>query len=177
MNQIEDDKGWLKMELARFLNYSSLCKEGTPTLVLVMGGVAVGKTRYRRQQYSHGYVVLDAGEIFLNLSKGQHVDFPSVLEDQMQRIGSALAYQALSERRSIVCELIGDQQEATQAMMKAAESVGYKIEMRGLTCDIEVALERNQARSIDNISAHFTQHYHMQWFTEVAARISLENAS
>ena len=140
-----------------------------------MGGVAVGKTRYRRQQYSHGYVVLDAGEIFLNLSNGQYFDFPSVLEDQMQRIGSALAYQALSERRPIVCELIGDQQEATQAMMKAAKSLRYKLEVRALTCDIEVALARNQARSIDNISAHFTQHYHMQWFTEAAARIRLDH--
>ena len=176
MNPTEGDNLWLKIELARFLDYSSLGKEGTPTLVLVMGGVAVGKTHFRRDRYSHGYVVLDAGEIFLNLSKGQYFDFPSVLEDQMQRIGSALAYQALSERRPIVCELIGDQQEGTQAMMKAAESVGYRIEMRALTCDIEVALERNQARSIDNISAHYTQHYHMQWFTEAAARIRLDNA-
>ena len=175
MNQTGGDNLWLKIELARFLDYSSLCKEGTSTLVLVMGGVAVGKTRFRRERYSHGYVVLDAGEIFLNLSKGQYFDFPSVLEDQMQRIGSELAYQALSERRHIVCELIGEQ-EGTKAMMKAAESMGYKIEVRGLTCDIEVALERNRARSIDNISAHFTQRYHMQWFTEAAARISLDNA-
>ena len=174
MHQTGDEKAWLEIELARYLDYSSLSKEGTPTLVLVMGGVAAGKTRFRREQYSHGYVVLDAGDIFLNLSNGQYFDFPSEHENKMQIIGKALAYRALSERRHIVCELIGDEKERTEEVIKAIKSIGYKVELQGITCDIDVAIERNKARSIDNISAHFSQHYHMQWLAEASARINIE---
>lgn len=176
MNQTEDGTGWLKNQLVRFLSSSSLCKDGDPTLVLVMGGVAAGKTRFRRQRYSHGYVVLDAGEIFLELSNGEYFAFPSLLEDQMQIIGSELAYRSLSERHHIVTELIGDEREPTEAMIRAVKAIGYKIILQGLTCDIEVVMERNQARGINNISAYFTQRYHMRWLTEAAEHVSRNNS-
>ena len=155
MNQIVEGNDWLEIELARFLDDASLSIEGAPTLLLVMGGVAVGKTRFRRERFPHGYVVLDAGDIFIHLSKGEYFDFPSEHEDKMVAIGKELAFRALSEKHNIVCELTGGEYEPTQAVIKTVKSAGYEVEMQGLTCDLDVAMERNVARGKDNISAYY----------------------
>ncbi len=152
-------------------------EKNTPALVLIMGGVAAGKTRFRKGQYPSGYVVLDAGEMFINLSNGQYFDFPSIHKDRMQDLGKELAYRALSERRNIVCEIIGDKNESTSMMIKAVRSIGYEVDIQGVTCDTDVAIERNQSRSINNISAYFTQSYHMRWLLEAASRIYKNNAA
>jgi GTPase SAR1 family protein len=47
-----------------------------PKLVLILGAVAVGKTTLRRQKYTSGYTHIDAGDIFIELSKGEYYDFP-----------------------------------------------------------------------------------------------------
>lgn len=47
-----------------------------------MGGVAAGKTTFRKHRFSTGYVLVDAAEIFLNLSRGEYFPFPGHLEQE-----------------------------------------------------------------------------------------------
>ena len=76
-----------------------------------MGGVATGKTTLRKQQYSSGYVLIDAGEIFLSLSRGEFLPFPGPLELAMEAVGRGVTVRALSERHNIVTEIIGGNQQ------------------------------------------------------------------
>ena len=62
-------------------------KNDQPELIIIMGGVCTGKTTLRKNKYANGYVNIDAGEIFIELSKGEYYDFPSHLEGTMNQIG------------------------------------------------------------------------------------------
>src|SRR5712691_2963554 len=82
-------------ETNRFFDKSSLPGDGSPQIVIVCGPTATGKTRYRRQKYASGYVVVDAADIFISLSRGEYIDFPSFLEQPMDTIGAAVAKRAM----------------------------------------------------------------------------------
>lgn len=40
-----------------------------PEFIIIMGGVCSGKTTLRKNKYANGYANIDAGEIFIELSK------------------------------------------------------------------------------------------------------------
>jgi hypothetical protein len=58
-------------ELERYFDDASLPGTGDPVLVVLLGAVAVGKTTIRKRDYSSGFVVVDAAEVFLNLCRGE----------------------------------------------------------------------------------------------------------
>lgn len=60
--------------------------EGQPNLALIMGPICAGKTTLRRERFTHGYVLVDAAQLFIDLG-GIDMDFPSVLEKPMEAIG------------------------------------------------------------------------------------------
>ncbi len=60
----------INAETDRFFHDSSLTRGQPPRIVILMGGPASGKTTVRKQRSSTGCVLVDAGEIFLNLSRG-----------------------------------------------------------------------------------------------------------
>ena len=62
-------------------------------------------------------MVIDAAEIFLDLCKGEYLDFPSIFEEQMNTVGEAVCDRAISERRNVVCEIVGDDYELTKRMI------------------------------------------------------------
>jgi hypothetical protein len=136
-----------------------------------MGGVCVGKSTLRRKEYSKGYVFLDAGEIFLTLCKGKDLDFPSVHKKKMEQIGSAIAVQAIKEKRNIVTEIIGANYEAVQSLIDAIISAGYKVNLVPLLGDIAETWERNVNRDEDNISAYYCETYHLKWIHKAIAEL------
>ncbi len=87
-------------------------EDSQPVYTIIMGGPAVGKTTLRKQNFSKGYVFVDAADIFIRLSKGMSLDFPEDLEEPMDIVGTMIASRAVAERRNIVTELIGDDYEA-----------------------------------------------------------------
>ena len=89
-------------EVNRFFDNSSLSGDGPPQFAVVCGPTASGKTRHRREKYANGYVVVDATDVFIRLSRGKYIDFPSFLEEPMDIIGTAIAKRAIQERRNIV---------------------------------------------------------------------------
>lgn len=155
--------------------------ESPPTWVLIAGGVAAGKTSVRRDRYSRGFVALDAAEIFLRLCKGRYVDFPppvseSELADALEAIGSAIARRAVRERRNIVTEIIGADLGPAQALIEAIRAADYRCELIAVTCDLGESMRRNIARSESNISAYYTEPYHLRWIHEAVASYSKPDA-
>ncbi|MGH9961369.1 MAG: zeta toxin family protein [Pyrinomonadaceae bacterium] len=149
---------------------SSLVKGDTPELALILGGVAVGKTRFRRKRYGRGYVSVDAGDIFIKLSRDANFDFPSHLEKPMEVIGSSIACRAVRERRNIVVELIGAEFEPVDRLIDTYKCLGYRVNVNYLRADLEQSWERNINRSENNISAYYAEPYNRRWLMAAAAK-------
>jgi hypothetical protein len=158
-------------EADRYFDDSSKSNAGTPKLVLVMGGVAAGKTTLRKAKFSNGFVLVDAGDIFIRLSRGGYFDFPGHLEAPMHAVGALVAARAVKERRNIVTEIIGSDSGRTLTLIETMKAAGYKVESHGVTCEISVAMERNKNRSDDNISAYFSEPFNERWLIEAARAI------
>ena len=156
-------------EVEKYFDGSSIPGSDSPKFVLLCGGVCSGKTTVRKQKYSHGYVLIDAAEIFLSLSRGEYYDFGAAFEEPLELIGSYVAWRAVSERRNIVTEMICGSQENIKAVFEAMRSIGYKIDIVYVQCEMEEAMRRNLKRSDDNISAYYTEPYHQRWILKAAA--------
>ena len=156
----------LKAEVDRYFDESSLSKDNQPEIVILMGGPASGKTRIRRERFSAGYVLVDAADIFINLSRGGYYDFPDAFQEPMDLIGRLIASRAVRERCNLVTEIIGGDFEETRELIDAFRSVGYKVTIEAVTCDIEVAMERNMARGENNISSYYAEPFQRGWLID-----------
>lgn len=155
----------LKEEVNRFFDDSSIPANGKPAAVIVMGGVASGKSALRKQRYPHGYVLIDAGEIFLNLSpdRGRGIPFPGPFRVPMDLVGRSVASRALSERRNLVTEIIGAEDGLVTRLVESLQSLDYAVRVEVATCGVEECLRRNATRGEDNISAYYAEPFHRDW--------------
>ena len=158
----------LNAEVDRYFDESSIPKKGPPEMVVLLGGVASGKTTLRRERYSAGYVLVDAADIFISLSRGGYYDFPDAFLEPMDLMGRLIANRAISERRNIVTEIIGSDFDETTELIEAIRSAGYKIQAVGVTCDVEEAMKRNLSRGDDNISSYYAEPFQRQWLIDAA---------
>lgn len=69
-------------EIDRYFDDTSLAGIESPGAVIIAGGVATGKTTLRRTEYSTGYVLLDAAEIFLVYAKASTWTSPALSKNQ-----------------------------------------------------------------------------------------------
>jgi len=143
-------------------------KNDQPELIIIMGGVCTGKTTLRKNKYAKGYVNIDAGEIFIELSKGEYYDFPSHLEGTMNQIGLEKMRESVLGKKNIVIEIIGAEYESVKELIDLSERINYSNKVDYLECDMDEAWQRNINRGNDNISAHFCEPYHIMWFKQVA---------
>jgi len=143
-------------------------KNEKPEIIIIMGGVCSGKTTLRKNKYANGYANIDAGEIFIELSKGEYYDFPSHLEEKMNQIGIEKMRESILGKKNIVLEIIGAEYESVKELIDLAEKISYSNKVDYLECDMDEAWQRNINRGNDNISAHFCEPYHIMWFREVA---------
>ena len=160
----------LMAEVERFFDPSSLPAAGEPPqFTLIMGPPATGKTRYRREHFTQGWVVLDAADIFVSLEQGEVIDFPAHLEEPLNVIGLAVARVALWERRHLVTEFIGMKLADFQPVMDAVAGLGYRIALIEVRAEPAQSWQWNIGRSEDNISAYYTEPYHRRWLLQAAA--------
>lgn len=159
-------------ETDRLFDDSSVPLDGHPVAVILSGGVATGKTTSRKQRYSTGYVLIDAADIFLSLSRGEVLPFPGDLQEPMNLIGPMVAWRALSERRNIVTEIIGAELEPLQQLTGALKSIGYTVHGEVFTCDIEEAVRRNESRGDDDISAYYAEPFQRTWIIDACNEIA-----
>lgn len=155
-------------EIDRYFDASSFPQGEKPQIIILMGGPAGGKTTIRKQRYSTGYVLVDAAEIFLSLSRGEFFPFPEAFEEPMNIIGSLVARRAIAERRHIVTEIIGSDYEATKALIDAFLTIGYRPDIQAITCDLAEATRRNASRGDDCISACYAEPYQRRWLLQAA---------
>jgi len=154
----------LSEEIDRFFSDSSIPAGGKPEFVILAGGVCSGKSTMRHEQFAN-HVQIDAGEIFLNLSRDEYFDFGAMFEEPLEVIGQMIAQRAVRERRNIVTEIIGADAEATKKLAEAIIADGYELKFNFIHCDIETAAKRNLNRG-NNISAHYCEPYHLRWIME-----------
>lgn len=174
-DKIPDDVIDIVEETQRFFSAASASKSPSPKLALIMGGTAAGKTRHRRANYGPKYIVLDAADIFISLSRGQYFDFPSILEEPMNIIGASVARRAVRERHNIVTEIIGHHYDPTKALIDAMCSANYSVDVVALEKDIAESWKWNLARSETNISALYTEPYHRRWLLGAVAENGAPN--
>lgn len=155
-------------EAAAYFDDSSRCASAHPKIVVLLGGVAAGKTTIRRSRYSAGYVLVDAADIFIRLSRGDYFEFPSVLEQPMNSVGTAVARRAIRERRHIVTELIGGDERTLRGLIEAMRAIGYAVDGQFIFCDVKVAMERNLARGPDSVSAYYAEPFNVTWLVRAA---------
>ena len=159
-------------DVDRLFDDSSLPADGQPAAVIISGGVCAGKTTIRKQKYSAGYVLIDAAEIFLNLSRGEYLPFPEALQEPMDLTGRLVAGRALSERRNIVTEIVGAEVGVVQQLIDALRSIGYSVQGAVITCDVEEALRRNASRGDDDISAYYAEPFQRAWIIDACAELA-----
>ena len=162
----------LRFEVDRHFDESSIAANAQSVAVILMGGVATGKTTMRKQRFATGYVLVDAVDIFLSLSQGAVLPFPNGLEEQMNTAGAAIAKRALSEQRNIVTEIIGAEFEPTTLLIEALKALGYKVEVVAVTCDLEESMRRNMCRDDDAISAYYAEPYQRGWILDACHEIT-----
>jgi hypothetical protein len=160
-------------EVDRFFHDDSRTNE-KPKIVIICGGICSGKTTLRRRDYSAGYVVLDAAEIFLSLSRGEYYDFPSIFEEPLDQIGQLIAMNAFQEGRNLVTEVIPLKFDL-EAVIEAIKKVGYSVTLIQVDCDPEVGWQRNLDRGEDSISAAFTESFHENWILNAVSILTSED--
>lgn len=161
----------LNEEINKFLDETSVTKGQLPAFVLIMGGVGAGKTTLRKDKFSKGYVVIDAGQIFTNLGGTENHQFGQDFEEPMDIIGGVLVRQAIKQKRNIVTEIIGASEQEASSIIDAMKSIGYEVHIRLVTCDVTESYNRHLAAvktDPNYISSFFTQTYHVKWILEAA---------
>ena len=158
-------------EIDRLFDDSSLSNGTKPRAIILMGGVAAGKTTLRQNKYSHGFVLIDAAEMFHHASAEAYLDFPDALLELLELIGPLVAQRAISEQRHIVTEIIGAEREPTVELIEALRKAGYYVEAVGVTCDLEESIRRNQERG-DSISAYYAEPFQRRWLIDACAQFA-----
>jgi chloramphenicol 3-O-phosphotransferase len=162
----------LSAEVDRPFDDSSNPTKGPPVAVILMGGVCAGKTSIRKQKYSGGYVLIDAADIFLSLSRDESFPFPEAFQEPMNLIGRLITRRALSERRNIVTEIIGADAELTHRLIDALKRIGYRVKLVAIHCEPEEGMRRNASRSEDNISAYYAEPFQRTWIIDACNELA-----
>jgi hypothetical protein len=140
-------------------------------LVLIVGPVAAGKTTLRKETFKTGFVVVDAVEVFLQMSRGEYHAFPDAFLEPMDVFGRLVASRAIHERRNIVTELIGADLDELKGLIDTMTGVGYKVDVQFVHCDLETAVRRNLDRGDDAISAYYAGPFNVTWLMEAARAV------
>lgn len=147
-----------------------------PNLIIIMGGVCSGKTEFRKNKYlAPKYTHINAGEIFIELSENEYYEFPSHLEEKMNQIGLEKFQACIFKKKDIVIEIVGDNYEAVKELLELAKKIDYKTSIEFLECDIDEALQRNENRGNNNISAYYCEPYHLNWFKKAGMEYLNQN--
>ena len=145
------------------------CRSSEPEFVLILGNVG-GKTRLRHERYAESHVNVDAGDIFRRLTGDRIFDFPGEHRAIINMVGRMIAEVAISEKFNLVTELHHPGYPALKALSDAMLGIGYKLQVNIIELDFEEAQRRNLARGPHNISAYYTDEFHVRWLMDAVAR-------
>jgi hypothetical protein len=152
-----------------YFDDSSLTTKAKPEIIIITGACAVGKSTYRKANFSTGYVLVDAADIFIDLEDGRLLPFPDECLDPMRSIGSFVAEIAVRERRNIVTEIYFDE-DILNNLTDRMEAAGYNISVQLIDLDVDEAMRRNDNRGDDDISSYYTNPFNYDWLWRAAQR-------
>lgn len=136
-------------------------KSNPPLFRAICGPPGSGKTRYRREKYEKGFVVIDEGDITKKIwplltSEQKYVDFIGWMTNSLIR-------EAIRERKNIMIEVLLNEEQPLKMIMDKMKDLGYQPEVELIHNDLEKCLENNEKRGKDNISAYYSQDNLFQW--------------
>ena len=158
-------------EVEKFFDDSSIPLDQNPIFAIISGPIASGKTTIRNQQFNQGYVVIDAGEVHLNLNNRTYHGFGVENVQLMNTIGYAIARKALLERRNITMEFCSSMYEDQEHLIRLMKSIGYTTKLHFIHCELEECQQRNISRGAENISVHFSHAYQYEWMLQAIKQI------
>jgi 2-phosphoglycerate kinase len=158
--------------IEKYFDDSSLSNGETPKFVLITGGPGSGKTTQRKMKYSTGYVLIDAGDVFKNICKGNDLayQFGEDFVEALEAIGQLIANRAIEEKRNIVMEIIGDKFDVVTAIVEAMKNRGYDAHLEAIYCDVAEAYERHLKGAYESLSSYFSEPYHTKWLLAAAKK-------
>ena len=163
------DKFDIDIEIEKFFQDSSLIPNEKPKAVILCGGICVGKTTVRKSKFASGYVVIDAAEIFLNLTGSNEPRFPGPLAKTIWKIGSGVFLKAVNCRFNIVTEILGAEAETIEAIIDTFCRFDYTAEILFVDSGFDESVDRKLRRGDDNLSSYFTEGFHMAWIRGMQA--------
>jgi hypothetical protein len=111
-------------EVAEFFLNKGLSPE-EPEFVIFMGGIAVGKTTIRHENYAGDYVHFDFGEIF-NETEDEFGKEAPRLTTYAALASKIILTESLKRRKNIVIEIIGETEEPIKPISeKMAEAIRF----------------------------------------------------
>ena len=132
-----------------------------PKFVVLMGGVAAGKTTIRKAQYASDYTNFEYGEVYVAIEKAFGKDHPRLGEYGLFASNLILG-DSLENRKNIVIEIIGGEEtkDSLIAVIDAMRGRGYDIAITPVIADVVESYQRH-LKAVDNdpdyISSHFTE--------------------
>lgn len=132
-----------------------------PKFIVLMGGVAAGKTTIRKAQYASGYANFEYGEVYVALEKAFGKDHPRLPEYGLFA-GSLILGDCLENKKNLVIEIIGGEetQDALFTVIDMMRERGYEIAIMPIITDVAESYQRHLKvvdEDPDYVSAHFSE--------------------
>lgn len=133
----------------------------SPKFVILMGGVAAGKTTIRKAQYAKGYTNFEYGEVHVALEKAFGKKHPRLHEYGLFA-GNLILGDCLENKKNLVIEIIGGEETKNVliALIDKMRNKGYEIAVTPIIADVAESYQRHLKaveKDPDYISAHFTE--------------------
>ncbi len=168
MSKIPEDR--IDTLIAATLAPGGVDAHDAPMAIIVVGAIGAGKTYHRHHSLKDGIVQIDSADIFHALSNGDAtLDFPDTFNEEIERIGSTVAHEAIARRLHIAIETPGHDQTQWLALIEALKQAGYTPELRAITADRETCERQNASRG-DNVSSYYAAPIHIAWVIEACGR-------
>lgn len=132
-----------------------------PKFVVLMGGVAAGKTTIRKAQYTGGYTNFEYGEVYVAIEKMFGKEHPRIGEYGLFA-SSLILGDCLENKKNLVIEIVGSEEtkDALIAVIDTMRNRGYDIAVTPVVADVAESYQRHLKAVEDDpdyISAHFTE--------------------
>ena len=137
-----------------------------PICVVVMGGIACGKTRIRHGQLS-GLAAIDPADVYRFLTTNDTI-VPSNIAELLQVVGRKMTIEAVRQRRNIVFEVIPtkDIEPTFLRLIDDLKLLGYNVKVVLVEASLETAAKRNVSRGMSNISCWLTEGDTISWLEQ-----------
>lgn len=139
--------------------FEKIPSSNPPKFVVLMGGIASGKTTIRRAEFSKDYVNLDFGEVDTALRNFMGKGHPRGIEYCMLACDIILK-ECVLEKKNMIIEIIGDNYNQLAPVLEKMKEIGYEVQARTIISDVVESYKRHLLATKEDknyISSYYTQ--------------------